>query len=388
VTPPRDAGGHLWPTAEQLLLLHAAVDEGDAAIAAFLEWASRIDLSQEFSRGSFRLLPLAFHNVQRLGLAHPLLPRLRGVYRKAWVETHQLLHRTRPEVEALVEAGIDVLLLKGAPLVLSYYGNHALRPMSDLDVAVPHERARDALTLLRAMGWRGRYMASPDALRFRHAVQLFHPDGTELDLHHRVLFEGMRDDADRRLWSATEPLDFSGVGVRQLDPAAMLLHTVVHGVRANRETPVRWIPDALVILRRRGGDIEVARLVAMARAIHVTARLRMGLELLAAEFGAPLPAGLLSTLGAVAPSLLERMENTVALTHPAELEGAIANQWSIFVDYCRCPDAARARSFLPGFSHYVRYRLDLHSRRQILPRALTGLRRRLRSDTLPLAGSR
>ncbi len=382
--PTRAAAGHLWPTAEQLLLLHAAVDEGDTAISAFLEWASRIDLEQEFSPGSFRLLPLVFHNVQGLGLRHALLPRLRGVYRKAWVETHQLMHRTRPVVEALRSEGIDVLLLKGAPLVLSYYRSHALRPMADLDVAVPHERARDALAVLRAMGWRGRYMASPDALRFRHAIQLFGPDGTELDLHHRVMFEAMRDDADARFWNATEPLDYGGVPVRQLDPTAALLHTVVHGVRANRETPVRWIPDALVILRRRGAEVDAGRLLDTARAIRATARLALGLELLAGEFAAPLPPELLVRLRAVAPSLLERMENTVALADPDALAGVLSNQWSIFVDYCRCPEAARARSFVPGFTHYVRYRLDLHSRRQILPHALAGLRRRLTSDDLPL----
>ncbi len=268
--------------------------------------------------------------------------------------------------------------------MLSYYRSHALRPMADLDVAVPHERARDALAVLRAMGWRGRYMASPDALRFRHAIQLFGPDGTELDLHHRVMFEAMRDDADARFWNATEPLDYGGVPVRQLDPTAALLHTVVHGVRANRETPVRWIPDALVILRRRGAEVDAGRLLDTARAIRATARLALGLELLAGEFAAPLPPELLVRLRAVAPSLLERMENTVALADPDALAGVLSNQWSIFVDYCRCPEAARARSFVPGFTHYVRYRLDLHSRRQILPHALAGLRRRLTSDDLPL----
>ncbi|HUQ82054.1 MAG TPA: nucleotidyltransferase family protein, partial [Gemmatimonadaceae bacterium] len=319
-----DAREHLWPSDEQRLLLDAALFDGDRATNAFRAWRSTVQLEAEFSRGSYRLLPLVYHNMLQLGMRDPLMGRLKGVYRRSWYETHQLFHRTQPLVKQLADAGIDVMLLKGAPLALSYYGNVALRPMADLDISVPQHRLADALGIMRRLGWR--FSADPDAemVRFRHAVQCFGPDGSEVDLHWRVMYEIPEDAGDAEFWTTSEALDFMGTAVRQPDPTHTLLLIVVHGIRWNIETPVRWIPDALAVLRTRAADIDWGRLLALATQYRVTYRLGLGLTYRAETRSAAIPADTLGRIDAAGLTMLERFENSVLLHDDGSLNISLA----------------------------------------------------------------
>lgn len=369
---------HLFPTKEQELVLQAALGTGAAAIEAFRTWRQGIDLEAEFDRGSFRLMPLLYQNLQRLGLRDPLLPRLKGIYRMAWYENHVLLHRTRPVVARLAEEEIPTLLVKGLPLILAYYRNHAVRPMADLDVVVQPADARRAIGILEASGWKRNERASDEDLYYRHSMQFIHPEKGELDLHWRLMFETCNDAADQHFWSAARPLDFDGVATLQLDPTDTLLHVVVHGMRWNPEPPIRWIPDAVTVLREAGTAIDWSRLVTFAQAQKLTHRLHLGLHYLAERGFAEIPATALEALMGTRTTLTERIENTVAL-HDRErmYEHPLVKNWVIFADYCRSHRATGPVDFMVGLTHYVRYRWNVRGRSEILPVVAQGLARRV-----------
>src|SRR5258706_13788218 len=113
----------LLPSEEQRLLLVAALQPEAAAVAALRTWRSRIDAEQPFGWNVVRLLPLVYWNLHRFDLRDSLMARLKGVYRRAWYETHKLFHAAAPVVARLAEQHSELLILKGAPLVLSYYKN-------------------------------------------------------------------------------------------------------------------------------------------------------------------------------------------------------------------------------------------------------------------------
>lgn len=368
---------HLWPDAEQTLLLKAALHDGDAALTAFQAWQQCIDIEQHFSNNTRRLLPLVYANMQRLGLHDPLLGRLKGIYRRTWYENQQRLHALQPVIAHLAAHGVDMLLLKGVPLTLSYYRNPALRKMADLDLAVRPDQVRLAIRLLREQGWRNLYPDGPDDLRYRHALQFAGPHG-DIDLHWHLLHEACNRAADEFFWTATEPLDFMTVPVRQLNPTALLFHTLIHGIRWNLEPPVRWIPDAVTILRTRGQDINWQQLFAFAAQQRMRYRLALGLDYLHAQLAIALPAAVQQQLPAIRPSLLERVENTVVLRDYDRLyRHPLGKQWVIFADYCRCAEAENTWAFMVGFSHYLRYRWGLRGRREFATVIWRGLLRRL-----------
>lgn len=369
----------LWPSNEQRLLLRAALLDGEEAVAAFQLWHHGIDLEAEFGRSAMRLLPLVYANLLRLGVNDPLLGRLKGVYRLTWCENQRLFHKMQPVLAYLRRGGVDLLLLKGAPLVVSYYRSPALRPMTDVDLAVRPEQLGRALGLLAELGWHGIKSApTPDDLRYGHALLCTDGSGGELDLHYHFLRDCLTAAADRWFWSAAEPVDFLGVDALQLEPTALLFHTILHGVRWNEETPIRWIPDALSIIRERGDVIDWERLLDFAAAQELTHRLALGLTYLGRNFGLNLPAPVWSRLQRCRSGLRERIVNTAVLGNYSRwYRHPLTKQWMIFADYCGGTKACGPLDFTVGFSHYLRYRWQLRGRSEILPAVWRGLWRRL-----------
>jgi len=369
--------GKLWPSLDQERLLKAALLDGDDAVRAFRAWRAGVDLEGELGYPILRLLPLVYHNLQRLGVDDPLMGRLKGVYRRFWCENQTLFFAMRPVLQRLHETGVDLALLKGAPFVLGYYRHHALRPMADFDLALPLAQMPQTLAVLREAGWTQHTEASADGYRYFHAL-LCHHGNLQLDLHYHFLRECVGPAADRWFWSDMEPVDFDGLRCLQLAPTALLFHTILHGVRWNQEPPIRWIPDALAILRQRGGEVDWERLLDFADSQRLTHRLALGLGYLTEHFAVELPAAVYHRLERHRPRLLERIANTVVLGDISRLYAhPVAKQWVLFAEYCALAEDTRPFPLIRDFSHYLRYRWQLRGRLEIFPTICRGLARRL-----------
>ena len=373
--------GHVWPSEPQELILAAALRKDERAERAFAAWEALVDVECEFDWQMVRLLPLVYSNLTALGIQNGLMPRLKGVYRRAWVENHQQLYRAAPAVAALCGAGIPVMLLKGAPMVLAYYGNHAHRPMSDLDVAVPAERAAEAMRLLQGAGWKPGPMASPtdERMRWTHAMQFVHPEGGELDLHWRVMVEATTPARLDPFWSTREPLQFGDHAVSMLAPTETLFHTVLHGVRWNEATPIRWIADALQVIATRGSDIDWERLCWLAQHLRVTYRLSLGLAYLASHHGVAVPEGALQRLRSTRPAWRERLEARILLADQRRWPKHFSYWYlTLLGDFARVADERlNPVAFVWTFTNYVRFRLELGGRRELVGIVARGLRRRI-----------
>ena len=168
-----DSRGGCWPTPFQELLLKATLLKTDAALRAWQEWFEQDGLDR-LDNGSYRLLPMTYRNLQRLGYDDPVMMRLKGVSRRAWCENHMVFRRMAPVLAALHGAGISTLILKGAALTLLHYRDFGLRPMQDLDILVPEERALDSISLLEGQGWQRETLPAVRFGRFflsyRHAA--------------------------------------------------------------------------------------------------------------------------------------------------------------------------------------------------------------------------
>lgn len=366
--------GNLWPNAQQSLVLRAATSDGSDALDAFQAWRETIDLEGDFDRGTYRLLPLLYHNLSRLGVSDPLMGRLKGIYRRTWYENHRLFHNVAPVLAALEAAGIETLLLKGAPLTLTYYENYGVRPMSDVDVVVPYEHAKRAIDLLEQLGWRGDHTSATVDLLYSHAVQFVNDEGGEFDLHWHVLFEASSEEANRVFWDSAQAFDFNGTQTRQLDPTGMLLHIALHGVRWNPEPPIRWIPDALAVIGAAGDQIDWSVAARFARDHKIARRLELALNYLAENHAAPVPPAVLEELRASKAGLMERVDNAATLRDLGEGK-AWANAAVVLADYWRHNRTIGVPRFLFGFPHYLRYRWGLDRRRQTIPVILKAMGR-------------
>ena len=302
-----------WPDAAERLLLGAALGDGDAALADFARWRNGIDWDGNLDGGSFRLLPLVHANLSRLGCKDPLMGRLGGVYRHSWAEAQGHLRGGGEALGRLRARDIPVMVSKGLLLASHYYASPALRPMSDIDVLVPQVRALEAVETLDAAGWaedsgarRQWQTRRGDMLALIAGLGVRHPRWGEVDLHWRLLVESGGAATEAVFWRDAEPVVIGGVEVSRPSPSHLLFHVVAHGVRPNVMSPLRWIADAAMILRRDAARIDWDEVLRCGQRLRVGQRLGQGLSYLRDEMRLPVPAGIAAN---TPPCWVERAED-------------------------------------------------------------------------------
>ncbi|HEX5375561.1 MAG TPA: nucleotidyltransferase family protein, partial [Solirubrobacterales bacterium] len=290
------------PTPEQLLVLHAALDEPRAAAAAWERWRAAVEFD-DLDHGSARLLPLVYRNLGPGAFDAEVAGRLKSLYRHAWSQNQLLFRRAAAAIGALEAAGIETLVTKGVSLALLSYGDAGARPMDDADVLVPLARTREAIEVLAAAGWRAGHDDPQAWTQVHHSLGFAGPGGGNVDLHWFALWQPARDD---ELWRAAVPMDLAGVATRAPCPADQLLLACVHGTPWSPLPPFRWIADAIVTVRAAGERLDWDRVGEEAERRELTVATGAALSYLRDEFGVHVPQRLLDRLAAAPASRHER----------------------------------------------------------------------------------
>ncbi|MFO7650116.1 MAG: nucleotidyltransferase family protein [bacterium] len=181
-----------------------------------------------------RLAPLLFRRLKQ-GAARDRVPAeawecLRLAYFGSAGTNARLYRRLQPVLAALRDAGIPVIVLKGAFLAEAVYGDVALRPMADADLMVRKADLPGARAVLLAAG--GTPACPVDVNRHcRRNVSLptvFIRD-IAVELHWSIERPHGPFRADSAgLWDRARPAAIAGVEVLALSPEDLLLHLCLH----------------------------------------------------------------------------------------------------------------------------------------------------------------
>jgi len=358
--------GNYWPTPEQGCLLEAALLPGEPGLAAWRRTEATIDPGRldQASRG---LLPLVYENIARLDATSPRVDVLEEQYKITWRRNQQLFNDIRPVLQAFERAGIDAIVLKGMALVARYYHDPGLRPMADVDVLVSPSAVERASSVLRELGWIPWYRLTPAFLRVKHALAFDNRLGTICDLHWRTFEEPADRGADDDVRAAAVTVSFQGERLRILSPSDQLLHVCGHGARWAQVPGIRWVADAMLILRE--GQVDWRRLVEQTVRRRFVLRIREMLDYLRTAFGAPVPAAVIAELANRPVAALERFEYRIR-----NREHRLLGELPTYV--CNC-FRAEPRPFraLPG---YLQQAWGLDSLREVPQHALVRAMHRLR----------
>lgn len=285
------------PTSQQEMLLRAALMEGPDAIKSWEAWRNCSDLNSiDFS--SARLLPLLSSNLRAQGINDPLIDKFAQIHRSIWGKNQLLFYRIADLIKELYRNSVQTMLLKGTAVSTVYYADLGLREMCDADLLVPTAQAAQALQIVLAQGWRSNlYGLDIPACFFnaQNGINMRNPELYELDLHWHVLHECCEIDADDDFWREAISVDFHGVPTLALNPADQLLHTCVHGVNWMMSPELRWIADAMMILKRTP-QLNWERLITQVQKRQLTLQMRETLTYLRDLLDAPIPDNVLGLL--------------------------------------------------------------------------------------------
>lgn len=296
------------PNAQQELWLKAALLPGEPALIAWRQVSATLE-TDGLDSASRSLLPLVYGNLARLDVRGHAVDALKERYLLAWRDNQRIYRSVLPLLQALVANGIEAIVLKGLALIARFYRDAGLRPMADVDVLVPSSDVDRACAVASSLGWHPRYRLTPAFCRVKHAGPLDHGDGVACDLHWRVFEEAGASAADDELRAAAEPVMFEGTRLQVLSPTDQLLHVCGHAARWEPVPAIRWVADAVLILRE--APIDWQRFVSQAARRRFILRMRQLLDYLREAFDVAIPQSVDADLRQRPVSMVERIEYRV-----------------------------------------------------------------------------
>jgi len=264
------------------------------------------------------LLPLIYYTIPHaaLSLSEAARERCAQAYYRTVARNTLLYQELASILEALSDAEIPVVVLKGAALALTLYPSIGVRPMGDVDILVPRARLPEALACLKGLGYAE---TTPEMVpgfnrAMGHHVGL--DGGRDIPLHvevHWTLAAGEHDQHAPSMawfWDQTEEWKLEGGGwkgesilrspssVFQLTPTAHLLYLAAHLMlqHGGAQAQLIWFYDIDLMVRREAGRLDWGELLRRAKEFRWAAALHAALQGAQDRFGTPLPRGFLDAL--------------------------------------------------------------------------------------------
>jgi hypothetical protein len=188
--------------------------------------------------------PLLYHNLKNLEESKLIPPdvmeRLKTDYHRNIGKNLYFYGALSDILKAFRENGIKVIVLKGAALAQTVYGNIALRPMSDIDLLVKKEDLPRAEKIMLELG----YLFEEDKPREWYIenhfhLGYFHPEKTILvEVHwhigrpsHPSQIAITDTGIIERWWERAETVEISGMKTLVLSPDDLLFHLTLHFIK-------------------------------------------------------------------------------------------------------------------------------------------------------------
>jgi len=372
--------GGVWPNHIQELFLRAAVCDRPDALVAWDQISKGIDI-KKVDLASRQLLPLIYKNL-KLNEKDPLAGSIKELYKIAVTKNRILLIEAAKILNALKAVSIDAMLLKGAALNLLYYEDHGVRMMEDVDILVKRPMASKAIDLLESLGFRAlRQTIDSERVHYINLSNAHHfknQQGLLVDLHWNIFAEASYEGADDDFWQTAVAIESNGINAAALCPTDQLLHLLAHGIKWNPTPPIRWVADAVTVIKRSAGPIDWARLRLKAEEMKLALPIKDAILYLRDRFGIMIPSDIVMHLGNKKASMLERLNYGIR-TNRFGMATWMSVSLSRYLCYAWPRDERGFMAKVKDLFKYIQYECGLEHPRDLPFSAISALTGRLRA---------
>jgi hypothetical protein len=240
----------VWPTpAQELVLAACCAPEPEARKALDLLPAGRADEALDSAVAG--LGPLLYRRSPSAD--HPAVAAGKRAYLSLWRQNYERLGHLSSVLTVFRSSGIECLLLKGAALALRHYRDLGVRGMRDFDLLIAERDLKPAIARLKEAGYAAEngYSAADIERRARvgHAWQFTTRDGQTCDLHWRPLVRCYSPEVTRMFRQGAERIPLGNISAWVPAPTDQLFHVCAHGLQWDWHPQLRWVADAMTVLR-------------------------------------------------------------------------------------------------------------------------------------------
>lgn len=245
-------------TNENKLLLQAALLPEETGLKSWEQWRETVNI-ENLDTESYRLLPLLYRNLSAQEVIDVHIGRLKGVYRRTWVENQVLFQAIAPILQSFQKAEIKTILLKDAALNLHYYRDNGLRMMPNLELLIHPSDALMGINLLQNLGWEATGKIPKDILPFSQAMGFQNSSNQFFILRWHLFADGFSEKAENDFWENTIITQLGELEIHILNPTNQLLY--ICGAFKNQLMSSSKLADAAIIINTSENQIDWKQLI-------------------------------------------------------------------------------------------------------------------------------
>lgn len=292
-----------WPEGGRLLLLHAAINpDEETARQALMDWLAKNNLD-DVAFPEHRLFSAITTRFGRSLKELAEYPRLVGLQRLHWTQSRLAVSQNLPPLRQFVDAGMKVVLLKGAARIALDPTEQKSRTAFDLDLLLPDGDFEAAVEILISQGWESSRGESALGLTARissvRARNFKKGRFGDIDLH-RCAFQHVHASApdDALMLSDARAATYYGVPVFVPSVEERLVMATGHGAWDGHHHS-DWLVDIAAMLKTEAIDWQNVYRIAKARRLRGPSAI--ALSFLAQEMNLSIPHEVLRKFGAHRP---------------------------------------------------------------------------------------
>lgn len=204
---------------------------------------------------------------------------------------------------ALEEADIPFIALKGAALLTNIYHNIALRMMADVDLLVHRKDVLPATKIIQALGYAPRHQEEHSGifLAYENEIALQRLEGIRpmiVELHWSLIDSPYYQD---RLpmtwfWETAHPECVGKLTIPTLGPEALLIHLAAHLMFHHQGKGLRWLHDLAEVIFRFSASLDWDIVLKMANRFQLVLPLQQIIPFVAEHWHVSIPSATLEAL--------------------------------------------------------------------------------------------
>ena len=263
------------------------------------QWAALADLASWHG-----VAPILVRRLARLD-PRPEVPAevdrgLRDAQQRTALQNMRRFRELAQIVRALGDLGIDVILLKGAHLATTVYGDPGLRMMKDIDLLVRRTDLEGAQRALLELGYgpADRPDIEEECARHHHLPPFTKAGASAVEVHWTIAPPGGTIAVDpTALWQRAAAVRVAGLPAMALSDEDLLVHLSLHAALQHRfRMRQRHLCDIAVTVQARRDRIDWERLAAIANAANAGRFVYCTLRVAESVLGADVPRAALARL--------------------------------------------------------------------------------------------
>jgi hypothetical protein len=275
----------------RLIRLLAAEQGSELTAVSADGWGALIRLAAEHD-----VAPLLHARLQSLDVVS-LVPAearraLMGHYAASALRNRWILREAAVVLRALREAGIPVIVLKGAHLASEVYGEVALRPMYDIDLLVREDLETRAESVMQDIGYRRADGSGIERGSLHHLPRLYKEGCAPVEIHRGLAprYGALRMDS-AGVFDRARSIAVSGTPALGLSPDDLVLHLSLHVSHGHGfQVPLRSLYDIVAVLHRHADTLDWTQLTDRANREGASGYLYSTLGVVQRLFATPVPA--------------------------------------------------------------------------------------------------